>query len=274
MMDKMIDKTLDELDGENRTAGLGPRQVRLLEFVLARGFASLEDLAALFHVSTQTIRRDVIRLDAAGLLQRFHGGVGAPDDRVRLGYRHKQVMAIDAKLRIGALAAALVPDGAAIYLDVGTTIESLARELLGKPLRAVFTNNMPAALLLGGDRSVEVYVAGGQVRGADGSLVGEAAAKAMSRLAVDIAFLACSGFADDGSPMDFDPQKVAIKTAVLANARSAVLLADSSKFDRPALIKIADPGRFSRLVSDAAPPERLARSLARAGVELQVAAPG
>lgn len=268
-MDPVI---LGERSAAGEGGGLSRRQSRLLEIVLARGFASLEDLAAVFQVSTQTIRRDVIRLDAAGLLQRFHGGVGAPGDRVRVGYRHKQAIAIDSKLRIGALAAGLVPDGAAIYLDVGTTIEALARELLGKPLRVVFTNNMPAALLLGGDQSVEVYVAGGQVRGADGSLVGDAAAKAMSGIAVDIAFIGCSGFAEDGSPMDFDPQKVAIKTAVLANARRAVLLADSSKFLRSALVKIAAPQSFSTLVSDAPPPTPLAGSLAAAGVAVEIAA--
>ncbi len=253
--------------------GLGERQGRLLEIVRDRGFATLEELAALFQVSTQTIRRDVIRLDAAGLLQRFHGGVGAPGDRVRLGYRRKQAMAIQAKARIAALAAGLVVDGAAVYLDVGTTVEALAGELLGKTLRAVFTNNMPAALLLGSDQSLEVYVTGGQVRGADGSLVGEGAAKELRALAVDIAFIACSGFAEDGSPMDFDPQKVAIKQAVLANARCAVLLADSSKFARSALAKIAPPDSFSALVSDAAPPERLALSLSSAGVDLRIAAP-
>ncbi len=265
MPTRAIDRGRDE-------AGLSERQQQVLEVVRSRGFASLEELAALYQVSTQTIRRDVIRLDAAGLLQRFHGGVGAPDDRVRLGYRRKQAIAADAKLRIAALAAGLVPDGAAVYLDVGTTIEALARELLGKPLRAVFTNNMPAGLLMGGDQSLEVYVTGGQVRGADGSLVGDGAVRSLAGLAVDIAFIACSGFAEDGSPMDFDPQKVAIKSAVLANARQAILLADSSKFQRSALVRIAPPESFAALVTDAAPPETLASSLAGGGVEIQVAA--
>ncbi len=259
------------IDRGSDEGGLSERQLRVLEVVRSRGFASLEDLAALFEVSTQTIRRDVIRLDAAGLLQRFHGGVGAPDDRVRLGYRRKQAMAADAKLRIAALAAGLVPEGGAVYLDVGTTVEALARELPGRSLRAVFTNNMAAALQLGADRSLEVYVAGGQVRGADGSLVGDAAVRAMSGLAVDIAFIGCSGFAEDGSPMDFDPQKVAIKSAVLANARQAVLLADGSKFRRSALVRIAPPGSFAALVTDAAPPEPLEQAFERAGVAVKVA---
>lgn len=251
-------------------AGLNVRQQRILEMVRSGGYATLDSLAELFGVSTQTVRRDVIRLDEMGLLQRFHGGAGLPADGVRLSYRQKQGLALGAKARIGAAAAALIPDGAAVYLDVGTTAEAVAAALLGRRLGAVYTNSISAAAILAAGE-VETYVTGGQVRGPGGALVGGETVAALAGLAVDWAVIGCSGFAADGSATDFDPQKVAVKQAVLAQARHAVLVADASKFGRAAVVRIAPPGRFASLVSDAAPPEPLAGLLAAAGVALVTA---
>ena len=245
---------------------LTERQLHLLKVVRERGFATIEALAELFEVSAQTVRRDVIRLDAAGLLQRFHGGAGVADDQVRLGYKEKQELAVPSKARIGTLAAGLVPDGASLYLDVGTTVEAVAHALVQRALGPVFTNNMAAAAILAENRQVEVYVTGGVLRGSDGSLVGDAAAAALRAVAVDVAIIGCSGFAEDGSPMDFDPQKVAVKNAALAHARRAIVVADATKFARGAVMRIAEAKRFSTLVSDRAPPRDLAGRLAEAGV--------
>lgn len=253
--------------------GINTRQESILEIVRAKGFATIESLAEEFSVSTQTVRRDVIRLDEAGLLQRFHGGAGvAPDgDPVRLGYRTKREMHAAPKERIGALAASLIEDGSSVYLDVGTTVEAVARNLAGRDLRSAHTNSLNAAGILGGARQFETYVTGGVVRGADGSLVGDAAARMFESIAVDVAILGCSGFAGDGTPMDFDPQKVAVKQAVLRNARRVLVVADASKFERQAVVLIAPPARFSAVVTDNPPPSALARQLQKAGVEIAVA---
>lgn len=251
------------------------RQTAILEVVRTRGFATMEQLAEICGVSTQTIRRDVMRLDEGGLLQRFHGGAGlpdgqaaeeAPDEHVRLGYRDKQASASGPKARIGQRAAALVPEGATIYLDVGTTAEAVARSLRHRRLRAVYTNSLSAAAHLAEARDMEVYVTGGMLRGAGGALVGDSATRLLADLAVDLAVIGCSGFGEDGSPMDFDPQKVSAKQAVLAQARAAVLVTDSTKFDRQALARIAPPTRFTALVTDAEPPPPLAQRLRQAGV--------
>ncbi len=104
---------------------LTPRQAEILQLVGEHGYATLETLSQRFDVSVQSIRRDIIQLDKLRLLQRFHGGAGPMDSTVRLGYAEKTMRAAAAKERIGRSAANLVPDGAAIFLDVGTTFMSL-----------------------------------------------------------------------------------------------------------------------------------------------------
>ena len=131
---------------------------------------------------------------------------------------------------------------------------------------------MSAAAIVAQGGAAEIYVTGGLVRGTDGSLVGDAASKALAPIAVDFAVVGCSGFAADGSPTDFDPQKVAIKQAAIEHARSAIIVADSSKFDRRAVMRIAPLTSFQVLVSDRGPNEGLARQLKAARTDVRIAA--
>lgn len=259
------------LDAPESDARLTDRQREILSIVRGQGYVTLEDLARRFDVSTQSVRRDVIRLDEIGYLQRFHGGAGAGHASVRLGYGEKQVTAAAAKERIGRAMALRVPDGASVYLDVGTTVEAVARALRGHERLHVFTNSLAAALALSGKPGIEVVVTGGLVRGADGSLVGEAATAALVPVRVDLAILACSGFEPDGSVMDFDPQKVAVKRAALRQARAAALVTDAGKFARTAVLRVAGLSDFTTLVTDAAPAGPLAERIAEAGTLIVLA---
>ena len=102
-----------------------PRQREIVQIVGDKGFATIDALAQHFAVSAQSIRRDIIQLDEGRYLQRFHGGAGLRDSTVRLGYAEKHGRSTEGKARIAAAAVALVPDGASVFLDVGTTVEAV-----------------------------------------------------------------------------------------------------------------------------------------------------
>ncbi|MGU3494276.1 DeoR/GlpR family DNA-binding transcription regulator [Xanthobacteraceae bacterium A53D] len=248
------------------------RQQNIVQRVHEQGFVTVETLARMFDVSTQTVRRDIIRLDEAGLLQRFHGGAGRPETTTRLAYSQKQAAAPDAKRRIALACAALIPHGSSVCLDVGTTVEAVAHALLEHRRMHVITTSVGAASILGGSQVGDVVVTGGLMRGADGSLVGEAAISTLNTLRLDTAIIACSGFDDaDGAVMDFDVLKVATKKAMIAQSRRVILVADASKFARSALVRVTDFDAVSILVTDAPPPEHLAQRMLEAGCRIVVA---
>ena len=243
----------------------------MLALVRGRGYATVEWLAEHFAVSAQTIRRDIIRLDEHGMLQRFHGGAGADASVVRLGYAEKQELAVEAKLAIGIAAARLVPNGASIFVDVGTTAEAVARALTRHTSLRVFTNSLAAARQLADRDGIEVVVTGGILRGHDGSLVGDSVTATLRDLRLDFAFIGLSGWDDDGAPMDFDIDKIAVKRIAIARAREAIAICDASKFGRHALARIAPAEQFARLICDAPPPAPLAGRLEAAGVAVMSA---
>lgn len=258
---------MDDLGGTEEAGATG-RQREILALVEARGFVTIDDLARLFDVSGQTIRRDIIRLDEMGLLTRFHGGAGLSEQRRRPDYAEKRTIRVAAKDRIGRLAAETVPDGAAVYIDVGTTAEAAARALAGRVGLRVFTNSLAVAAILGEGRGAEVRVLGGALRGPDGSLVGPETLEALGRLRLDAALIGCSGFDTDGAPMDFDPDKVAVKRLAAERARAAYVLADATKFAREALMRIAPASAFAALLTDERPAPALAQSFAGGAVRV------
>lgn len=227
------------------------RQREILALAEAQGFVTIENLAQRFGVSAQTVRRDIIALDQAGLLQRFHGGAGSNErvESMRLGHAHKKELSPEAKRRIGERAAALVPDGATLFLDVGTTVEAAAEALDRRDGLRIFTNNLRAALRFDPGRH-QVHVLGGMLTGRDGSLTGGGVITVLSGLNLDFALIGCSGIEPGGRVMDFDLNKIEVKKTAMRIAGSSLLLADSSKFGRSALAEIAARTAFDAVVSE------------------------
>jgi DeoR family glycerol-3-phosphate regulon repressor len=237
------------------------RQQKIVEIVQQQGFATIENLARDFGVSSQSVRRDIIKLDADGLLQRFHGGVGVRETAGRLDYVEKRNTATEAKRRIGVKAASMIPEGSVVFLDVGTTVESVADALRDKKVLRVFTSSIAAAALLAGRPGIDLFILGGSVRGIDGSIVGETTIAALSRFHFDYAVIGFSGIGPDGAIMDYDLEKVAVKEAAIVQAGSTLLVGDSSKFRKAAVVRFETNTKSLALVTEIQPGKDLAEKL-------------
>jgi len=240
----------------------------LLEEVGARGSVSVEALAERFAVTLQTVRRDVKLLSEAGLLARFHGGVRVPSSTTEnIAYRQRQLLNENAKARIARAVAAAVPSGCSLILNIGTTTEAIARELLRHKGLRVITNNLNAAAILSDNPDCEVIVAGGIVRSRDRGIVGEVTVDFIAQFKVDIGLIGISGIEEDGSLRDFDYREVKVARAIIEHSREVWLAADHSKFNRPAMVELARFDHLDRLFTDRAPPAPFPALLAAAGVD-------
>lgn len=230
---------------------LSSRQTEILNRINETGFITIESLAKELNVSGQTIRRDIIVLANGGLLQRFHGGAGPAsiEAAARLDYGMKRTVGAAEKRAVGLKAAAAVPDGARIFLDVGTTVEACAVELAKRPGFQIFTNSMRTAMLFD-PADHGIHVPGGRVAGRDGSLIGEEVIDWLHGLNLDIALLACSAVDADKRVMDFDLSKIAIKKVAMRVSKQSYLLATRSKFGRSALATICPLNSFDDVFSD------------------------
>jgi DeoR family transcriptional regulator, glycerol-3-phosphate regulon repressor len=244
-----------------------PRQSHLLEEVRVRGSVSVEALAEKFSVTLQTVRRDVKLLSDAGLLARFHGGVRVPSSTTEnIEYRQRQLLNEQAKLRIARTVAAAVPAGCSLILNIGTTVEAIARELLRHKGLRVITNNLNVAAILSDNPDCEVIVAGGVVRGRDRGIIGEVTVDFIKQFKVDIGLIGISGIEADGTLRDFDYREVKVANAIIEHSREIWVAADHSKFNRPAMVELARLDDIDMLFTDATPPAPFPALLAQAGV--------
>ena len=251
-----------------------PRQAELLHEVQRLGSATVEALAERFGVTLQTVRRDVKLLAEAGLVTRFHGGVRLPGSTTEnIAYRQRQRLNEAAKQRIARAVAQAVPNGCSLILNIGTTTEAIARELLQHRGLRVITNNLNVAAILSDNPDCEVIVAGGVVRTRDRGIIGEVTVDFMRQFRVDIGLIGISGIEADGTLRDFDYREVKVARAIIEQSRTVWLAADHSKFNRPAMVELARLAELDMLFTDAAPPPPFPSLLAEAGVQCIVAEP-
>lgn len=250
---------------------LSKRQDAIIGHIQQTGFATIDAMAALFDVSTQTIRRDLIELERKDFLIRFHGGAGLANNMFRLGYAEKRSAGQDAKQRIAQAIAKLVPDNASIYLDVGSTMEAVAQALCKHRDLRVITPAAPVAMIFAPHRQIDVFVTGGHLRGANGALIGEHAKETLRRFRFDFMVTSFGGFSPEGEPMDFDPEKAALRRIALEHSITRIGAVDSTKFNRHALVKTQDRLPFTDLVTDAQPPEVIVTAMAAYGTRLHLA---
>jgi DeoR family glycerol-3-phosphate regulon repressor len=247
------------------------RQQQILDLARETGHVRVEDLAERFAVSAQTIRRDLSELCERHALSRTHGGAVLPASAVNVAYAARRRHMRQEKERIARACAARVPDGAALFMNIGTTTEAVANALVEHERLMVITNNLNVAMILGPVERCEVVVAGGVVRGSDLALVGEATIDFIRQFSVDLAIIGVSAIDAQGALLDYDYREVRVAQTIIANARRVCLVADASKFERNAPVRIGTLRDIDLLITDQAPPPAIAATCEEAGVEVQVA---
>jgi DeoR family transcriptional regulator, glycerol-3-phosphate regulon repressor len=253
---------------------LNARQWQMLLLLREQEQADVEPLAKLLQTTPQTVRRDIQRLLSLGEVERFHGGVRIIKSGSRnTAYALRQHRQAQAKQDIARTVAAHVPAGASLFMNIGTTVEAVATELVKHQNLRVITNNLHVASILSQNRHSEVMVAGGAVRQEDMGVVGEAALSFIRQFKVDIGLIGISGIDADGTLRDFDMREVMVARAIVAQSRQVWLVADASKFGRPAMIEMAPLSAVHTLFTDAPPPPAFQQLLDKAKVRCLIAKP-
>ena len=133
---------------------------KVQELFAREEFVNFEDLCEKFSASKSSIRRDLIELEAKGVLRRVHGGAISLQVRDEgLDFNRLSISYHDEKARIGRMAASLVQDRETVILGGGSSVVEVARNLTEKPIQVV-TNSVPVAQVFWESKQVEVTLTG------------------------------------------------------------------------------------------------------------------
>lgn len=245
---------------------------RIIGLVQNQGRASVEEIAQALGISPPTVRRDLARIEARGLIRRTWGGA-APARALPPGITLAESRRVHpaAKAQIGRVAAALVAPGDCILLDGGFTTHELARQLDTDDVTVV-TNSLDVARLVAARRESRLVVLGGQLLVESGTLVGPATQRQLADLVADRAFLGANAISPEAGLCADIELTAETKRAMVAAARQVVVVADHSKLGRSALYRVAPVESISALVTDDRADTAILEAFRAVGVEVIVAA--
>jgi DeoR family transcriptional regulator, glycerol-3-phosphate regulon repressor len=227
-----------------------PRQSEIVAMARDHGRVLVDELARRFEVSPQTIRKDLNDLCDRRILMRVHGGAVVASGVENLSYEARRFVAADGKRAIGIRAAAEIPNGSSLFINIGTTTEEVANALSHHEGLLVITNNLNVAMQLHRVPKIEVIIAGGSVRRTDGGVIGATAVDLIRQFKVDFAIIGASAIDETGTLLDFDYREVQVAQAIIENARHTILVADNSKLTRTAPVRIAHLRQVQTFVTD------------------------
>lgn len=216
-----------------------PRENEILARVREAGYLSVSTLAAAMDVDQSTIRRDLSRLEGAGLVARDHGGVSAVERVVRheTAFSVKERQHHQEKAAIGAAMAERIGAGQTVLLDSGSTTLEVARHLANHRGLTIITNDLRIGVEIAGHPSTHVVVLGGELLPHVYTLWGDHAVKQLKRLKVDVAVFGADAVNEAGVT-NTNGYEVELKRTMHEVAVSSFLVADSSKFERQALFEV------------------------------------
>ena len=214
----------------------------------------VDELAIRFDVTAQTVRRDLGDLCDRGLAIRTHGGARRVLSTSSRGYEERRRLFGVEKAAIGKQAAQLIPNNCSVFLNIGTTTEQVAKALTAHADLTVISNNINVIQIFLNAKLRELVLVGGAVRQSDGAIVGNQAVEFIDRYKADFAVIGASSLDSDGSVLDFDDREVAVARAIIRNARIKILVADISKFESDAPVRICDVSELDYVITDATPP--------------------
>lgn len=248
-----------------------PRHDKLIQLITEQGYMNIEDLAQQLSVSTQTIRRDIRKLNDQGLITRHHGGAGRISSVINTAFEQRELSLTHEKQAIAEAIAHYLPDRCTVFLTIGTTVEAIARALLVRKNLRVITNSVRVAQILYKNPDLEVMVPGGTLRAHNGGIVGPATVNFIEGFRADYLITSVGAIENDGALLEFDVNEATVAKTMMEHARHTLVAADHTKFHTSAAVAIGNARNVSAFFTDEDPPAAFAQLLEQERIKLFVA---
>lgn len=251
------------------------KRLRLILSLLdEQGRVNVDDLAVHFHVSPETIRRDLSTMSEQGLLRKVYGGAvkfqSAQENSITL--RTQQYA--EQKTLIAQYAVRFVNSGDSLFLNAGTTTTIFARELAKKVENLFVVTNSPQIaheFWNDGQTNHKIYLLGGYYNGAEVEILGLSVVNAIQQFRTDHVFLTVGAMNAAQGFMDYRIETAEINRTMVQQAQRTTVLIDRSKIDQTALVSAIPLDAVDRIITDIAPPDSLINALEKADIQVHIA---
>lgn len=242
------------------------RREKIKRDVRQTGFRSVRSLTEELGVSDMTIRRDLRRLEEEGAVRIVHGGASLP---VGADYRARGQSEPDAKSVIARYAVGLIPAGATVLMDAGTTVAAVAEVLPEDFSGYVITHSVPVIEALMERPGIHVHTLGGELRRESRAMVGPTTVENLQKVSAQVLLLGAAAISAQGVFVDKDLER-GTKTAFIESSQRVILVVDHTKFTKFSPVLLAPLSVIDEIVTDVEPPAELMRCFADLGIKVHI----
>jgi len=248
------------------------RQTKIIDTLRKQKRVTVDELARVFNISRETIRRDLTQLANTGKIQKIHGGAILPSAFGEGSFQQRMSDNADAKTRIASKAVQLFDAGETLFIDTGSTTLYFAEKLGEISGLTIVTNSTEIARIITSPKtSTRTFLLGGEYSENNHQTVGTLVATQIKSFRAHHAVLTVGALDIRSGAMDFNIEEAHVARAMIEQSESITILADSSKYNNLASFEVCPLSRIDRLVCDLAPPDAMAEALREAGVQTVVA---
>ncbi|MBP2664833.1 MAG: transcriptional regulator, DeoR family [Firmicutes bacterium] len=244
------------------------RRQTIIDLIRKEQKVYVPHLSQQFNVTEETIRRDLEKLENTGILTRTYGGaILTQHTNEDLPFPTRTIMNHELKQAIAQKAAKLISDDDTIMVDASSTSLELIHAIKNKRNLTIITNSVKITHDFVG-APFTIISTGGILRPHSLALTGPVAHSSLQNYYVDIAIMSCKGLSLDKGIMESNEPESELKKSMISQAEKVILLADHTKFDKTAFIKLFGFEDIDYIVTDSKPSDEWANHLQKHYIEL------
>lgn len=253
------------------------RANHILRLLLSHGRTSVEELTEIVGASPASVRRDLVRLETRGLVNRTHGGAMLADHamyepfRFDASFKTREDRFAREKRRIAAAAAELIGEHETIGFSAGTTTAQIAHLLLHRKHLNIVTNAVNIGMELSSSSALNTVLTGGSLRWPGAfSLVGPTAVESLGHFTLHRVFIGVCGIDVVHGASVIEPEEAAVVRAMVRQTRQVVVVADSSKAGQCSPALVCPVNAIDLLITDSGISSEVLEGFSRQKVEVLV----
>lgn len=246
------------------------REEQIINILKQRTSISVAELATVLYVSTATIRRDLNKLEAKGLVTRTFGGVclfkrQANRETAQMVRAEENVVQ---KKTLCRLVMPYIQDNMCLFLDSSTTVLQMAQNLNQFENLTIITTGIGLANQILNHTQHEIILTGGIIQHSTNSMLGAIATQTIESLHADLAIMSSTGLSLDFGFSESTIEQSHIKQAMIRNSDKVIYMVANNKFEKRSLNKTVDIKGTDILITDQKPTEEYINRCLKDDVQL------
>lgn len=232
---------------------LSERLEIIIDEVQTNGCVNVTEISQRLGCSEVTVRSDIRKLDAQGVLKKTYGGAVKIEKGLSVEFVPGECfLNSDKKYRIAKKAYEYIANRESIMIDDSTTGYYLAKYIKEHEEKhiVVVTNSLLSGSLLSAARHIDLFVVGGHIKGNPPASLDNITVAGMQQFHVDKAFVGVNGINLKVGLTSMGTPQMDVKREIIKMSNQTYVIADSSKFGSSNLFTVCSMKEIYKVITD------------------------